>query len=205
MYRRTYVRERMHTFDKAILTVPDNVYLDGYWQTEKYFKDIEEILRREVTLKDEPDSINLEMAERIQACHSVSLHVRRGDYVSNPTTQQFHGCCSIDYYNRAISLIEEKVDDPSFFIFSDDLPWAKENLDIPGEKTFVAHNGPEKEYCDLWLMSLCQHHIIANSSFSWWGAWLGQDAEKMVIAPRRWALSESFDTSDIIPDSWITI
>jgi hypothetical protein len=205
MYRRTYVRERMHTFDKAILTVPDNVYLDGYWQTEKYYKDIKEILHKEITLREEPDTVNWEMAELIRSGSAVSIHVRRGDYVSNPTTQQFHGCCSLDYYNRAISLIEQKVDDPSFFIFSDDLPWAKKNLEIPGEKTFVAHNGPEKEYCDLWLMSLCQHHIIANSSFSWWGAWLSQDAEKMVIAPRRWALSESFDTSDIIPDSWITI
>jgi hypothetical protein len=205
MSRRTYVRERMYTFDKKILKVPDNIYLDGHWSTERYFKDIEDILLKEITLREEPDAINIKIAEQIQAGPSVSLHVRRGDYVSNPTTQQFHGCCSIDYYNRAISLIEEKVDDPSFFIFSDDLPWAKENLEIPGEKIFVAHNGPERECFDLWLMSLCQHHIVANSSFSWWGAWLGQDAEKIVIAPRRWALSESFDTSDITPDSWITV
>lgn len=203
--KRGYIQERTHTFDSEMLKVPDDVYLDGYWQTEKYYKDIEEILHREITLREEPDKVNQEIAEQIRSGPAVSIHVRRGDYVSNSTTQQFHGSCSIDYYNRAISLIEEKIDDPSFFIFSDDLPWAKENLDIPGEKTFVAHNGPEKEYCDLWLMSLCRHHIIANSSFSWWGAWLGQDAEKTVIAPRRWALSESIDTRDIIPDTWIKI
>lgn len=205
MRRRTYVRERRHTFDPEILTVPDNVYLDGYWQTEKYFKDIQEILRREITLREEPDTVNRQTAEQIHAGHAVNIHVRRGDYVSDPTTQQFHGCCSLDYYNRAISLIVEKVDNPSFFVFSDDLKWTEENLVIPGEKTFVSHNGPEKEYWDLWLMRQCRHHIIANSSFSWWGAWLGEDDEKMVIAPRRWALSESFDSRDIVPDTWIKI
>jgi hypothetical protein len=203
--KKRYIRERFHTFDPGMLEVPDDVYLDGYWQTEKYFRDIEEILRRELTLREEPDTVNQEIAERIRSVPAVSLHVRRGDYVSDPTTRQFHGSCSIEYYNQAIARIVESLDDPSFFIFSDDLPWAKENLNIPGEKTFIAHNGPEKEYCDLWLMSLCRHHIIANSSFSWWGAWLSQSPGQQVIAPKRWALSESLDTRDIVPDTWITI
>jgi len=203
--KRRYILERTHTFDPAMLEVPDDVYLDGYWQTEKYFKDIEEILRREITLREEPDTVNQEIAERIRSVTAVSLHVRRGDYVSDPATQQFHGSCSIEYYNQAIAMLVESLDDPSFFIFSDDLPWAKENMDIPGEKTFVAHNGPEKEYCDLWLMSLCRHHIIANSSFSWWGAWLSQSPGQQVIAPKIWVRSGSVDTRDIVLDSWITI
>lgn len=204
--KRRYIRERVHSFDPTVLQVPDDVYLDGYWQTEKYFNDIEDIIRREITLREEPDPINQAMAGQIQAGPSVSLHVRRGDYVSNPATQQFHGNCSIDYYNRAIAMMTEFLDDPTFFIFSDDLIWAEENLEIPGEKTFVAHNGPEKEYCDLWLMSLCDAHIIANSSFSWWGAWLHRSsADHHVIAPETWIQSGSIDTRDIIPDTWIRI
>lgn len=204
-YRRKYVKERDYTFDSNILKIRDNVYLDGYWGCEKYFKEIESIIKKEFTIKDELDSENLNMANEILGTESVSLHIRRGDYVSDPQTNKIHGTCSLNYYFQAIDEICKLVSEPHFFIFSDDPDWVKNNFSIPFPVQIISFNGSEKPHLDLHLMSLCKHHIIANSTFSWWGAWLSENPKKMVLAPKTWVNVPSRNISDLIPDDWIKI
>lgn len=204
-YRRNIYREPHFFYDQNILKCKNDVYLEGYWQSEKYFKDIEPLIRSEFIPVKEPDTLNKNMADQIKICESVSLHVRRGDYVLNPETNAYHGTCSPDYYKTAIRLIEKQVENPHFFIFSDDPAWVRENMKMGHPTTIVDINGPENDYEDLRLMSQCRYHIIANSSFSWWGAWLSQNREKIVIAPKKWFKKPEINTRDLIPDSWIQI
>lgn len=204
-YKCSVVHERFFYFDSNMLKVSKNVYLEGYWQSEKYFKDIEDIIRREFTVKYKSDVTNEQVAQNILSVNAVSLHVRRGDYVSNLTINQFHGTCSLEYYNQAIAQIAKKVETPHFFVFSDDPEWVKSNLKIDYSITIVDHNNADKNYEDIRLMSLCKHHIIANSSFSWWGAWLCRNPNKIVIAPLKWFNDKSINTTDLIPDGWIKI
>lgn len=202
---RSYRIERHFYFDASLLKIDHDVYLDGYWQSEKYFLDIEEVVRKELSVKTPPDPRNELMMERIRNEAAVSLHIRRADYVTNNYTLTVHGCCSLDYYHHAVNLVAEKVESPHFFIFSDDPVWAKSNLQLPFPVTFVTHNGPDKNYEDLRLMSLCRHNILANSTFSWWGAWLNAYPDKMVIAPQKWFNTDKMDPRDLVPQSWIKI
>lgn len=205
--RGSYVKEREPGFDPKILRLPDNVYLDGYWQSEQYFSTIAPRIRRDLTVAAPARGKNLELAKAIQKCTSVSVHIRRGDYVSNPQATRFHGVCDIDYYYRCTSAISKICQHPHFFVFSDDPTWARENFRPPQETTFIDHNGPKDAHEDIRLMSLCQHHIIANSSFSWWGAWLAKYPDKAVFAPKRWLAAEKLEikTDEIVPSSWMRI
>jgi hypothetical protein len=143
------------------------------------------------------------MAGRIeQEPAAVSLHVRRGDYASNPVTNQYHGTCSLRYYLDAVSTLVSLGVQPRLFVFSDDIPWAQASLRFDFPVTFVGHNPASADHEALRLMSMCRHHIIANSSFSWWGAWLGSHPDKVVIAPRKWFNGATHDTRDLIPASW---
>lgn len=180
-----------------------NKYLDGYWQSEKYFTRIEETIRREFVLKN-PLSVSAEvMKQKIaQATNAISLHIRRGDYVHDAVTNQFHGVCSPEYYTRALEHISDVVGSLHVFIFSDDIAWVKENLKI--EHPFTCVSGKDvADYEELVLMSMCKHHIIANSSFSWWGAWLNPSREKIVVAPKQWFVDKNANDTNIIPESWI--
>lgn len=201
----THIRENQYHFAPEILTMHDSVYLDGYWQSEKYFSDISDIIRNEFTIKLPQIGKNLTLTQQITSCESVSLHVRRGDYVTDAKTNTIHGTCDLDYYARCIEHLSHKIHHPYFFIFSDDPDWAEKNLRITHPVTFINHNGPQKNYEDLRLMSQCRHHIIANSSFSWWGAWLGQHQDTIVYAPKRWFNSPSFNTQDLLPETWTRI
>lgn len=203
--RALFIKEPSIAFNKTVVSLPDNVYLDGYWQSEKYFAEIADILRKDFSFVPPPSAINQELLEEIGGCNSVSVHVRRGDYVSNPIAKKIHGVLGIDYYIRALNLMEENVKDPQIFVFSDDIPWVRENLKTNLPLHFIDFNGVEKNYEDLRLMINCQHNIIANSSFSWWGAWLGSNSEKIVIAPKKWFNQSNMGTKDLIPDSWIKI
>lgn len=184
-------------------TSPD-CYLDGYWQSEKYFSGVAAQIREDFSFRLPMDSQNAELAKQISQVNAVSLHVRRGDYANNPKTTATHGLCSLDYYREAIQHISKEVQKPYFFIFSDDIAWVKSNLktDFPCE--YVDHNQGAESYNDMRLMGLCQHHIIANSSFSWWGAWLNPNDDKIVIAPNHWFANET-KTQDLIPKSWISL
>lgn len=199
------IKERSFRFDPELLSLEGDIYLDGYWQSEKYFREIEGCIRDEFTVKSDPEGLNRELAEMIKEVDAVSVHVRRGDYVSDPVTSAWHGTCSPRYYEQAAALIARTVRNPHFFVFSDDPAWAEQNIHLGYSSVHVKHNGPDRHFEDLRLMSSCRHHVIANSSFSWWGAWLGRSPGKIVIAPSRWFNTEEMDTSDLIPDTWIKL
>jgi hypothetical protein len=205
IYPKTYYQEKSHFFDEELLNYRWSLYLDGYWQSEKYFKEIAAIIRKEFQLRDRPSEPSQIMAGLIENCDSVSLHIRRGDYVSNPEAYQHHGLCTLEYYYAAINRLASQLKAPHFFIFSDDIPWVRENLKVGFPTVYVYHNGEDKDYEDLWLMSLCKYHIIANSSFSWWGAWLADYRDKVVIAPEKWLNNSEINTNDLIPENWIKI
>ncbi len=200
-----YIKEAHFHFDPGILSLGDNVYLDGYWQSEKYFLDVESEIRRLLKIIREPEGENLRLLDQIKGNNAISVHVRRGDYVKNQSALQFHGLCNIDYYQHAAKYIAEKIENPIFFVFSDEPDWASKNLNLPYKMVIVNHNDIRKGYEDLRLMSSCQHHIIANSTFSWWGAWLNPSKEKIVVAPKRWFNDPGVNTKDICPDSWVRI
>ena len=199
-----YINERTYNFTPEILTLEDNIYLEGYWQSEKYFSDITERIRKEFTVKNKPDPINKSYLGEIMDCESVSVHVRRGDYVSNPVTAQVHGFLGPEYYHEAMNVMLEKICNPHFFVFSDDPEWAERNIKTDAPITYVKHNGT-KNYEDMRLMSACRHHIIANSSFSWWGAWLASNENKVVIGPSRWFRNTDYNDLDRMPENWLRI
>lgn len=191
-------------FDDRMHSLPDNVYLQGYMQSERYFVDITGLIRREFTVKTPLTGNNLKFSEEIAGNDSVAVHVRRGDYVTSDHVKAVHGVCGLEYYLGAVEKLLHHVENPHFFVFSDDPEWAAGNLKFHHPTRYVCHNGGVAHE-DLRLMSLCRHHIIANSSFSWWGAWLSANPGKVVIAPLKWFNDKSFDTSDLIPESWIRI
>lgn len=194
-FNKNIVTENKQTFDKQILSLLDNIYLQGYWQNEKYFKDIEDQIRKDFTFKTKPAGKNLKLIKKIKNSNSVSIHVRRADYLKYKDFQ----ICDINYYNKAIDIIKKKVKNPVFFIFSDDIQWCKNNLIIKNKTFYVKNNKPCE---DMKLMSLCKHNIIANSSFSWWGAWLNNNKNKIIIGPRRWAKR---DNTNRLPENWLDI
>lgn len=181
-------RERDMEYDETVFE-RDPVYLTGFFQSEKYFADVKEEVRRRLTFSERvkaglPES-GREILTRIEAGPSVSVHVRRGDYLHASHNGMYEGICTLDYYRKAMAQIREKEPEAVFFLFSNDMEWTKEHLTGP-DCVPVEGGSEEKGYLDLYLMSRCRHNIIANSSFSWWGAWLNDNPEKQVIAPARW-------------------
>jgi len=202
---RNIIRERQFHFDSDIMRLRDNVYLDGYWQSEKYFTDIQELIKSDFTFCKLPSASDTDLIQQIQSCNSISLHIRRGDYVTNLHTHDFHGVCTLDYYYTCINRLSEQIEHPHFFVFSDDPNWAETHLKVDHPLTIIAHNSPENAVNDLRLMSMCKHNIIANSSFSWWGAWLNQNPDRIVCAPNKWFANAPLDTKDLLPESWIRL
>lgn len=194
------IRQKNLGFDERYLQLNGNRYFEGYWQSEKYFKSIEAQIRMDFTFP-ELDEKNQIIANAIEKGNAVSIHIRLGDYVNHPL---HGGICTLDYYKKAIDVIKKDVDNPRFYIFSNDIAWCKENLKLENV-VYVLGNDGENSYKDMHLMSLCKHNIIANSSFSWWGAWLNKNLAKIVIAPKKWFNDPSLDSSDLIPEEWIKI
>ena len=174
-------------------------YFAGYWQSEKYFHAIKDGIKDFFTFSDPQDKTNIKLLKKIKKSDSVSIHVRRGDYVNHPL---YGGICDIDYYKNAIEYIRTNIESPVVFIFSNDMQWCKENLHL-SDANYIDWNQGADSFRDMQLMSECKHNIIANSSFSWWGAWLNKHSDKIVIAPSKWFNSEDMDARDIIPDGWI--
>lgn len=201
--RRTMIRERTVDFDPEILQISSGAYLSGYWQSEKYFKDIEGIIRREFTVITPPDPENIKIANEIRETEAVCIHVRRGDYISDSKANQFIGLCSLDYYYRSIDYIMSRVEKPHFYIFSDDPDWTQQHITIDAPTTYVRNNPSDKNYEDLRLMMYCKHFIIANSSFSWWGAWLSSNRQKIVVSPAQWFKGIQYNNDDRVPKEWI--
>jgi len=177
------------------------LYLLGYFENNEMVEEVAEDLRRDLTFRRPPEGKTLEVMEQIRRCKTpVSLHVRRGD-----ATLPVEGkvVLQTEYYGSAIALIKEQFIDPTFFVFSDDIPYVKENLSLDPQTVFVDHNDTFTAHEDLRLMSNCHHHIIANSTFSWWGAWLNPRSNKTVIAPRRWYLRKDNYYPTLFPRDWI--
>ncbi|MEK7069688.1 MAG: alpha-1,2-fucosyltransferase [Patescibacteria group bacterium] len=204
-YKKSVIKYKGYDFDQNILKLSGNFYLDGYWQSEKYFKDIEGVIRKEITLKEPLVDEHANLINNIKNSNSVSVHIRRGDYATNKKFSAVYNLLDEEYYQRTVKFIAEKIKEPKFFIFSDDIKWAKQNLNIPYPKIFVSDNSEIKDYEELTLMSFCKHNIIANSSFSWWGAWLNTNIDKIVLSPDKWFNIGVGNTSDLIPEDWIKL
>jgi hypothetical protein len=206
-HRRRYVEQDGIEFDERLLTykVRGAVYLDGLWQSEGYFQDVAPVIRQDLQIIPPQDRRNREMAQRIAACNAVAVHVRWFDPPGNEGSS--HNA-SAEYYRRALDLIRGRIDKPHFFVFSDDPSSARTLLGLPEDTaTCGDHNrDDENAYADLWLMSQCEHFIIANSTFSWWGAWLSPHGQKVVVAPGivQSGIS-SWGFKGLIPPQWIQL
>jgi len=208
--KRNYVHEKFFECDSRLLSLKVNqpIYLEGYWQSVRYFEDIAPVLRRDLQFVEPHDQVNLETAERIKNTESVCLHVRRlrgarelsRNNVATPKDQSDDNE-NICYYKRAIHFLEQRIVNPHFYVFSDDINWVKQNFPLGQNATFIDHNNGNKDYEDLWLMSCCKYFILAYSTFSWWGAWLSPFSKKIVCAP-----FQKFDNKlDMMPKEWINI
>lgn len=201
LFRKKYIKENNWKF---IENIWDNTYLDWYWQNSKYFENIENDLKDIFIVKTKISKKNQEILDQINRNfkNSVSIHIRRWDYITNSQANSWHWTCSQDYYNKAITYIKNNIDNPFFIIFSDDMHWVKQNMFFWENNIFIEWNSWED---DLRLMYNCGNHIIANSSFSWWWAYLWKNPNKIVIAPKKWLNNENYDYSNILLSNWIKL
>lgn len=204
IFFKRWVIERSSSFNENILKKINGKTMHGYWQSEKYFQKYHGELVKEfipMVVSEETKQIYNNLLNSIV----VAIHIRRGDYISNPNALKKHGFCSISYYKNGILEINSKVDINTYAIFSDDMAWAKENLSHFLKDSNVVWVEGKSAIEDLWLMTACSHHIISNSTFSWWGAWLAQSSGQIVIAPTPWFDDLTLSSVDIIPESWIVL
>lgn len=194
-----FVREKGLGFNANVLTLGPNCYLHGYFQSEQYFNSISHILREELRIVSQSDTHNRKILEDIKNCNSVALHIRRGDYLSSGS--KIYAACKLSYYEGAIAHIYQQSGPMILYVFSDDPDWVRKNLKTEHPIVFSDQNQGERYLEDLRLMSSCKHNIIANSTFSWWGAWLNPDPAKIVVAPSSWFIDKSYNP-DIIPADW---
>lgn len=196
-----YYENPIFSYDETIYHDTSNKLYWGYWQNPSYFSNFREELLMDFTFKQQLNQINQKTLFQISESNSVAVHIRRGDYLYNDLLGNI---CDLNYFKQAIELIENSVVKPSFFVFSDDIPWCKEKLSI-NNGTYIDWNGNADSYIDMQLMSNCKHNIISNSSFSWWGAWLNTNINKIVVAPKKWVNDKTLDTSGVIPNEWIKL
>jgi hypothetical protein len=193
-------KEKSLLFDDNLKSLKGNEYVKGYFQTEKYFNEIRNTLLSEFVINQKISLETHKIAEQIKSLkNSCSLHIRRGDYVSDKKTNSVHGTCDLDYYERAIKIMNSKYLNISFFVFSDDISWTKENLKIKNAFYVDIKTIPHE---DMYLMSLCTNNITANSSFSWWGAWLNKNENKTIIVPKKWYFNKK---NEIAAKNWLKI
>lgn len=188
--------------DFSKLNKKKDLYISGYFADEKYFIEIEDIIRKEFTLKKPLNIENEKVLSQIKNSNSISIHIRRGDYVKN----SFFAQIPLSYYRKAVDYMENNSPNSSYFIFSDDITWVKENLKIEQKTIFVDINDATTDYMELMLMASCKHNIIANSTFSWWGAWLNNNSEKIIIAPKIWfgntEAQAKYKNGNLVPSTW---
>lgn len=202
LHRGEVYQEPHYHFDSTVLSLQAPVKLKGYFQTPRYFDEFADIIRAELKC---PDPINPEVqryGQRIASQASASLHVRRGDYVTDPNAKQTFASCSVDYYARAL---ERFSPDVTVYVFSDDLDWCREHLPDSEQLCYPPDDLNPSDLDDFWLMTQARHHVIANSSFSWWAAWLATQEDAINIAPEKWFVDPSRCDDDLIPDDWIRV
>ena len=197
---KTY-RDVIEKFQPEVLTM-DNVYLCGYWQSEKYFKDIRHIILKEFDFPAEIKKKTEVLCEQMEKENSVSIHIRRSDYLTEQNAKIYGNICTETYYENAIAYMDSQIDSPQYYVFTDDLAWAREYFKEDRFSIVDEYRGKDS-YTDMYLMSRCKHNIIANSSFSWWGAWLNQNPEKKVLAPKKWF--HNHEKEEIVCEDWIRI
>jgi hypothetical protein len=202
--RKHIYQEKSFSYDPAVFSVGLDMYVSGYWQSYKYFQDIDSMVKRDFTLIESSTDEVAKLMTDIARADSVAVHVRRGDYVSNAHANAFHGVCSLGYYHEAIRYIKSQIETPHFFVFSDDIPWCRANLSLPNSVRFMDYSG-RNTHEDMRLMRACKHFIIANSTFSWWGAWLSSYSKKIVVAPKQWFQAQEIKQDDLIPPNWIVL
>ncbi len=194
-------------YDSGYLSPKEGMQIHGYFQSEKYFLKIRKILLQDFFIRSSLSIYTVKIECEIkQSKKSCSLHIRRGDYINNKETATVHGSCSLSYYYRAMKEIEKEDGEVNYFIFSDDIAWVAKYLKVTNA-IYIESQEEKIPHEDIYLMSLCTHNIIANSSFSWWGAWLNNNSNKMVIAPKKWFLDKRLleQSGDIVCKSWIRI
>lgn len=197
--------EKDFSFDSGFLSVSAPVVLDGYWQSLKYFESYSAKIKSEFDIKGEFSREHVQLKKEIYAQNSVAIHIRRGDYLSNPHVNSIHGICSDEYYVNAYQELVAAMGDVVPYFFSDDSDAAKKIIQLIGKGVLVNEVCPGNDISDFALMKACRHFIIANSTFSWWAAFLGEHATKMVYAPQKWFNAQEYNTNDLIPSNWIKI
>ncbi|OGR35006.1 MAG: hypothetical protein A2051_10340 [Desulfovibrionales bacterium GWA2_65_9] len=194
--------ERASTHAPEVAYLPGHSLLVGFFQSERYFESIAGQLRQDFSLPRPLTPASALLAERINACESVSIHVRRTDYVDNPETCAMHGVLTPAHYTHCVELLSGRIATPEFFVFSDDPDWAEEHIRPGFPTTWVRPRPGASDTEDLVLMSRCRHNILANSSFSWWAAWLNPNPEAQVLAPKRWYQDPARSAEDLLPQRW---
>lgn len=198
------LRERSFRYE-PLAGSADGVVLEGYFQSFRYFADHQREIHGELSLARPASGANALLLSRMQSENPICLHVRRGDYVENPSAREFHGLMGLPYYRAALEALGDAARDATCYVFSDEPAWARDNLRTGLPTVFVEHNSVDEPWEDLRLMAACNHFVIANSSLSWWGAWLSRAEHKRVIAPLRWFADTSIDTRDLCPPEWLRI
>jgi len=195
------VRENSFAFDESVARATGDVYLVGFWQSPRYFEDAVHVIRSDLELSPQRVDVRASLAAEVSQHGTVSVHVRRGDYVSSPLMS----ACSAAYYERALELLATRVVVRKVYVFSDDIEWARKELRLAAPTVFVSESDAGSDIADFFLMSQCQHHVIANSSFSWWAAWLGRHLDGHVVSPLRWFNDATVDTRDLRPADWLVV
>jgi hypothetical protein len=194
--------KKNYHFDPNILNLGPNVYLEGWWQSYKYFEKYKDVIKKDFNLKNPPASNIQKLADEIAKVNSLCMHIRRGDYVGNKN----HEVVNTEYYKKSLEYIKNNTKIDHIYIFSDDIKWCKENIKFEFPTTFVGDEyAGYKDEGHMYLMNKCHNFIIANSSFSWWGAWLAEYHNKIIVAPKYWLPNKNIDTQDLVPDNWIRL
>ena len=197
--KKTIYNHESYAFDEHVLKL-DGYYLEGYWQSEKYFSDIRGKILEAYRFPEFSTAKQRDYAEQMQGSLSVSVHIRRGDYLNYPYLQNI---CTSDYYDWAMEYFRKRYPEKvRFYIFTNDTAWAEEHFREADCRIITGNSGADS-FRDMQLMSLCRHNIVANSSFSWWGAWLNRNPEKTVIAPEKWINGSPDEAADVVPETWI--
>jgi hypothetical protein len=201
VHKKIFFVEPYFHFYNNFFSAPSNSYLKGLWQSEKYFSAIKDIIRQEFIMKDKLVLHLEEKAETMRTENSVSVHIRRGDY-TNANVEKVMGLLPLEYYKKALSLLQKKTGSLKVYFFSDDIEFVKKNMALDYEYEFVSGEITSRNYEDFYLMQHCKHNIIANSTFSWWSAWLNNDDDKIVVAPKNWFNTTSKNSKDLLPEAW---